>query len=297
MRRAVGPAPVSRVLALPTRPDGRQFEPLYEATSATTSTGDRVHPRAARRACGMTAALDRRIDAAAAAGRPTGWPCSNATSCDWPCGSCRRRPPAAVVIDEAVGLAKRYASPEAAVLVNGILGKIARRKEWEREHRHGTSAGRPRGAAPRLEEGDLRRGRRPSCSSRMTEVAQAVMAEIERQAEALDRLRSYLRGLAGLASARARSGHPLLAARRQADPPAAVPGRRRAAGGDAEPALPVAGAIEMVQAFSLVHDDLPALDDDVDAPRPAHQPRPLRRGRRGAGRRRPAERLSPAGHP
>ena len=34
------------------------------------------------------------------------------------------------------------------------------------------------------------------------------------------------------------------------------------AGGDPEPALPVAGAIEMVQAFSLVHDDLPALDDD-----------------------------------
>ena len=34
--------------------------------------------------------------------------------------------PAAVAIDEAVTLAKRYASPEAAVLVNGILGKVAR---------------------------------------------------------------------------------------------------------------------------------------------------------------------------
>jgi len=34
--------------------------------------------------------------------------------------------PAAVAIDEAVSLAKRYASPEAATLVNGILGKIAR---------------------------------------------------------------------------------------------------------------------------------------------------------------------------
>jgi N utilization substance protein B len=34
--------------------------------------------------------------------------------------------PAAVAIDEAVSLAKRYASPEAAALVNGILGKIAR---------------------------------------------------------------------------------------------------------------------------------------------------------------------------
>jgi N utilization substance protein B len=34
--------------------------------------------------------------------------------------------PAAVAIDEAVTLAKRYASPEAAALVNGILGRIAR---------------------------------------------------------------------------------------------------------------------------------------------------------------------------
>jgi transcription antitermination protein NusB len=34
--------------------------------------------------------------------------------------------PVAVAIDEAVELAKRYASPEAAALVNGILGRIAR---------------------------------------------------------------------------------------------------------------------------------------------------------------------------
>ena len=34
--------------------------------------------------------------------------------------------PAAVAIDEAVSLAKRYASPEAGTLVNGILGRIAR---------------------------------------------------------------------------------------------------------------------------------------------------------------------------
>ena len=35
-----------------------------------------------------------------------------------------------------------------------------------------------------------------------------------------------------------------------------------AAGGDAESALPAASAIELVHTFSLVHDDLPALDDD-----------------------------------
>lgn len=35
-----------------------------------------------------------------------------------------------------------------------------------------------------------------------------------------------------------------------------------AAGGEAEAALPACGAIELVHAFSLVHDDLPAMDDD-----------------------------------
>lgn len=35
-----------------------------------------------------------------------------------------------------------------------------------------------------------------------------------------------------------------------------------AAGADAEAALPAAAALELVHAFSLVHDDLPALDDD-----------------------------------
>lgn len=38
----------------------------------------------------------------------------------------RAEVPAAVAIDEAVELAKRYASPEAGVLVNGVLGRIAR---------------------------------------------------------------------------------------------------------------------------------------------------------------------------
>lgn len=35
-----------------------------------------------------------------------------------------------------------------------------------------------------------------------------------------------------------------------------------AAGGEAEHALPAAAAVELVHTFSLVHDDLPALDDD-----------------------------------
>ena len=36
--------------------------------------------------------------------------------------------PVEVAIDEAVSLAKRYASDEAGRLVNGILGRIAREK-------------------------------------------------------------------------------------------------------------------------------------------------------------------------
>ncbi|MGZ4462270.1 MAG: transcription antitermination factor NusB [Gaiellaceae bacterium] len=43
-----------------------------------------------------------------------------------------RSVPAEVAISEAVGLAKRYTSDEAARLVNGILGKVAR-EEAERE--------------------------------------------------------------------------------------------------------------------------------------------------------------------
>ena len=37
-----------------------------------------------------------------------------------------------------------------------------------------------------------------------------------------------------------------------------------AAGGTVERALPAAAAVELVHAFSQVHDDLPALDDDVE---------------------------------
>src|SRR3990170_230588 len=37
-----------------------------------------------------------------------------------------------------------------------------------------------------------------------------------------------------------------------------------AAGGSVERTLPAAGALELVHTFSLVHDDLPALDDDAE---------------------------------
>jgi geranylgeranyl diphosphate synthase type II len=50
--------------------------------------------------------------------------------------------------------------------------------------------------------------------------------------------------------------------------PALALAAARAAGGDPERALPVAAAVELVHTYSLVHDDLPCMDDDA-----------LRRGR------------------
>lgn len=45
--------------------------------------------------------------------------------------------PVAVVIDEAVELGKRYATPEAARLINGVLGS------WARDNTPDTGASRP----------------------------------------------------------------------------------------------------------------------------------------------------------
>ena len=71
--------------------------------------------------------LDRSIDAAT-----DGWSAERMAVLErnilrlavWELG--RGDVPVAVAIDEAVSLAKRYASPEAATLVNGVLGRIAR---------------------------------------------------------------------------------------------------------------------------------------------------------------------------
>jgi len=43
-------------------------------------------------------------------------------------------------------------------------------------------------------------------------------------------------------------------------------------------ALAAAAAIELIHTFSLVHDDLPAMDDDDLSPRPTDQSQSLRRG-------------------
>ena len=104
------------------------FEPLYVAY--TRDNDEPVSEFTRRRAEGVwndRARLDRTIDAAA-----QGWTSERMAVLErnilrlavYEMGE--GETPAAVAIDEAVTLAKRYASPEAATLVNGILGRIAR---------------------------------------------------------------------------------------------------------------------------------------------------------------------------
>ena len=104
------------------------FPALYEAYER--DNGEPVNDFTRLRAEGAWAArerLDRAIDDAA-----EGWTSERMAVLErnilrlavWEIGE--RDVPAPVAIDEAVALAKRYASPEAAGLVNGILGRIAR---------------------------------------------------------------------------------------------------------------------------------------------------------------------------
>ena len=83
------------------------------------------------------------------------------------------------------------------------------------------------------------------------------------------RRRAFDRHLARALASSGRTSRPLAAAMRYA---ALSPGKRlrplltlaacEAVGGEWRRALPAAAAIECVHAFSLVHDDLPAMDDD-----------------------------------
>ena len=67
-----------------------------------------------------------------------------------------------------------------------------------------------------------------------------------------------------------------------------------AAGGDAEGGLPAAASLELVHAFSLVHDDLPSLDNDTERRGRPSVWAPVRRGCRGPRRRCLAGRSIPA---
>ncbi len=65
-----------------------------------------------------------------------------------------------------------------------------------------------------------------------------------------------------------------------------------AAGSELEPILPAAAAVELVHSFSLVHDDLPALDDDGSAAASRASGPPTARRRRSWPATRSSQRLS-----
>jgi N utilization substance protein B len=105
------------------------LEALYERYSADTGELIPAYTReAVDGAAGMLGILDRRLD-----GATEGWSIDRLGAVErailrlalWELAE-RPDVPAEVAIDEAIELAKRYASAEAAGLVNGVLGRLAR---------------------------------------------------------------------------------------------------------------------------------------------------------------------------
>jgi N utilization substance protein B len=105
------------------------LEPLYERYAADTGEPIPAYTReVVEGVAGSLPELDGQIDAAA-----SGWTADRLGAVErailrlalWELAS-REDVPASVAIDEAVELAKRYASPEAASFVNGVLGRVAR---------------------------------------------------------------------------------------------------------------------------------------------------------------------------
>ncbi|MBI1797951.1 MAG: polyprenyl synthetase family protein [Candidatus Eisenbacteria bacterium] len=113
---------------------------------------------------------------------------------------------------------------------------------------------------------DAREARRPRAAARATSEGWLAGAERAPLRARLDRFERYF---AGVLPAAKETPPALHAAMRYA---ALGPGKRlrpllaltacEAVGGRYERALPAAAAVELVHAFSLVHDDLPAMDDD-----------------------------------
>ena len=91
--------------------------------------------------------------------------------------------PLEVAIDEAVRLAKRYASDDAARLVNGILGRIARGAGGMSERRRDSL--RPGRGAARAARGDARRAR-AAREAEDPEAAIEVLAELAELAKEVE---------------------------------------------------------------------------------------------------------------
>ena len=103
---------------------GRALGELYEGEV------DSFSRETAEAVIGDAEALDRRIDEVS-----DGWPASRLGALERNVLRIgiheleRGSVPAEVVINEAVELAKRYASEDAARLINGVLGRVAREAE------------------------------------------------------------------------------------------------------------------------------------------------------------------------
>jgi N utilization substance protein B len=105
------------------------LDQLYERYAADSGTPIPAYTReAVDGAAGMLGILDRRLD-----GATQGWTVDRLGAVErailrlalWELAE-RPDVPAEVAIDEAIELAKRYASADAASLINGVLGRLAR---------------------------------------------------------------------------------------------------------------------------------------------------------------------------
>lgn len=74
-------------------------------------------------------------------------------------------------------------------------------------------------------------------------------------------LTAYLQGLTPYGDLTEAMAYSLLAGGKRVRPVLTL-AACRFCGGDPEKALPLAGAVEMIHTYSLIHDDLPAMDDD-----------------------------------
>src|SRR5829696_7097255 len=147
--------------------------------------------------------------------------------------------------------------------------RVGRRQAARRRNRLGRG-GRPRGALRRAGGPARRRGRRACARGRRVGGAGApALTSVEAAAYPVvlqEKVDSYLEGLrfaAEPATAKLEEAmrYSLLAGGKRIRPVLAL-ATAEALGRPADEALPLVAALEMVHTYSLIHDDLPAMDDD-----------------------------------
>ncbi len=226
--------------------------------------------------------------------------------------------PAEVAIDEAVEIAKEYCGADAPGFINGILGAIVARAggrravsrlreiserlqaiaaELEGERGRATSA--PPSWPARPPSSPPRRSRRPTAADargrrlavRPLSGRGTVSYPEDLRALVDDAARASCASPAPTPTAGLEEAmrYSLLAGGKRVRPVLAL-ATARALGAEPERFLPAACAIELIHTYSLIHDDLPAMDDDELRRGHADLARQVRRGRRDPRRRRPLRR-------